>query len=236
MNDSNSFPKLKIEIEARLLDELSPFIVYLQISNVTVKPSGKDQINELRRVISLIKSKYSNSPNSLLNDRIIRAYREFYWRIKIDPTKQRPAAEALIRRVLRQGNIPLINNVVDSGNMASLLTGIPIGLYDINKIKEKTLILKFSNVGDKFVSIGGKEIILKGEPSLYDGKRVLHLYPHRDSELTKITFDTKNVLVMSCGVPGVKISEITRAAELTRDYILKYAGGSSSPFYKVGTA
>jgi len=36
---------------------------------------------------------------SLRDQPTFRAYRDFFWRIGIDPTKNRPAAEALIRRV-----------------------------------------------------------------------------------------------------------------------------------------
>ena len=36
----------------------------------------------------------------LRDDPDFRAYRDFFWRLGIDPTKNRPAAEALIRRVL----------------------------------------------------------------------------------------------------------------------------------------
>src|SRR5439155_24626453 len=31
----------------------------------------------------------------------LRAYRDFFWRVGVDPTKVRPAAEALLRRVIQ---------------------------------------------------------------------------------------------------------------------------------------
>ena len=30
---------------------------------------------------------------------IFRAYRDFFWKVKVDPTKTRPASEALLRRI-----------------------------------------------------------------------------------------------------------------------------------------
>ncbi|HUW43054.1 MAG TPA: hypothetical protein VMW02_02320, partial [Thermoplasmata archaeon] len=34
-----------------------------------------------------------------------RAYRDFFWRLGVDPTKTRPASEALIRRILKGSSI-----------------------------------------------------------------------------------------------------------------------------------
>ncbi len=227
MSSIETRPRIDIQIDEKLLSDIPLFIAYLEIYNVNVSTSCEKQIEELSKIIEEVKSKFHDL-GSLLQDRVIRAYRDFYWKIKIDPTKQRPAAEALIRRVMRHGSIPLINNVVDAGNMASLATGIPIGLYDIDKIEGNMLLLKYSTPGDEFFPIGGKRVVLRGEPCLYDSKKILHLYPHRDSEYTKITDMTRNVLVVSCGVPNIKYSEVLKAAELTKRYILEFAGGTTT--------
>src|SRR2546427_6186444 len=36
----------------------------------------------------------------------LRAYRDFFWRVGVDPTKVRPAAEALLRRVIQGSPFP----------------------------------------------------------------------------------------------------------------------------------
>ena len=82
---------------------------------------------EIERLMDEIKAKYTLE--KLREDPVVRAYRDFYWRIGIDPTKTRPSSEALVRRILR-GRFPRINPVVDAGNIASARTMVPIGLYD----------------------------------------------------------------------------------------------------------
>ncbi len=60
----------------------------------------------------------------LKDEPIFRTYRDFFWTMGVDPTKVRPAAEALIRRILVGRSMPRINTVVDAYNLASMTTHI----------------------------------------------------------------------------------------------------------------
>ena len=152
---------------------------------------------------------------ALRGDPVVQAYRRFYWRIGIDPTKTRPSSEALVRRLLR-GKWPRINPVVDAGNIASASTLVPIGLYDVERLRFP-LSLRLSRGGEVFHPIGGKDVVLeKGVPILVDAEgRVLHLFPHRDSRETMVRSDTRCVLILAAGVPGVEPERLRRAVEET---------------------
>ncbi len=152
-----------------------------------------------------------HSLDALKNDSVVRAYRDFMWRLGIDPTKIRPSSEALVRRVLR-GSFPRINPVVDAGNVASVETLVPIGIYDLRKLVPP-LELRMSRGGEVFHGIGGKELVLqRGIPVLIDrGGRVVHIYPHRDSAETCVGSDTSEILIIGAGVPGVPRNLVERA-------------------------
>lgn len=196
------------------------------VKNSVVGASNAEQMDMLRMVEREARSKFGSV--EITKHPVIRAYRDFYWRIGIDPTKQRPSSEALLRRVLQNKNIPSINNVVDAGNVASLVTLVPIGLYDAD-IVEGSIVLRFSGKNEYFVPIGGKrEVVNEGQPVLADEKRIIHLYPHRDSSETMITQRTRNVIVLSLGVPGVSKELINDALEMTLGLIVKYSGGEVS--------
>ena len=174
----------------------------------------------------LEKVKSRTKLEELKNDPIVRAYRDFYWKIGIDPTKQRPSGEALVRRALR-GKVPTINNVVDAGNLASMETLVPIGLYDLDRV-EGELELRYAREGEPFLPIGGDEEKLKtNQIVLVDGEKVLHVFPHRDSRVTMITESTRNVLVVACGVPGVDREIVLKACKMATEYIREFAGGES---------
>ena len=67
---------------------------------------------------------------ALKDDELFRKYRDFFWRVGIDPTKNRPAGEALTRRVLQGKPLPTINTLVDAYNLASIETAIPLAAFD----------------------------------------------------------------------------------------------------------
>jgi len=215
---------ISLSIDARMSRELSPYLVYLVIKDVNVRETDPIQRVDMRELEDQIRDKYKDI-SRLLSDPIVRAYRDFYWRIGIDPTKQRPSGEALVRRILRGKSIPTINNVVDSGNMASAETLVAIGLYDIDKLAGKELILRYSVPNEIFHPIGGDEYYLNGEPVLADNARPIHIFPHRDCDETKISMDTSSVLIVGCGVPKLPITKVVEAVNTTKNYILKYAGG-----------
>ena len=161
-------------------------------------------VEEARRTLSL---------DGLKDHPIVRAYRDFYWRVlKIDPTKQRPAQEALLRRVLRGEPLPRISPAVDAGNAASIKYIVPIGLYDLEKIKGDVLRIRMSRRGEVFRPIGGTPFELDEQIVLASDTQILHVYPYRDSVDTKVEEATKDLLVVVAGVPGVDANRLVDTA------------------------
>ena len=203
-------------------------VYYSVISGVEKTGSCGELEEEISRVISIVKSKYSL--DNLGENTTIRALRQFYWRIGIDPTKKRPSSEALIRRILRGNSFPRINCIVDSGNLASLTTLVPVGLYDLDKIPEPNkIILRRALPGEVFEPIGGKPVVLKGgEPVMASGDIIVFLYPYRDSVKTMISDNTRRVLIVAAGVPGIDDKQVIKTVELVSEYITRFCGGEES--------
>ncbi len=214
-------------VQIRISDDIKQTFKGISIGSSLIKNANTvERCNELdeeiRRVEFWVKRNFTLE--ELKNHPVIRAYRDFYWKIKIDPTKQRPSAEALIRRILRGKSIPRINCAVDAYNLASILTQISIGAYDYDRIVEP-LMLRWSRDGEEFWPIGGEKKTIRKQPVIADSKKIINLYPHRDSELTKITNETRNILVIACGVPGIPNNKVVEASEMAAKYIAKYCGG-----------
>ena len=163
---------------------------------------------------------------SLKNLSTFRAYRDFFWRVGIDPTKNRPAAEALIRRVLGGRTIPRINTLVDAYNLASVKTEIALAAFDADKLKGD-LLMRFAERGEEFLGIGmEKPMILQGgEIVISDDEKLVAIYPHRDADNTKITEETENVLLLVCGVPGIGEETLQNAARVALEFITRFCGG-----------
>lgn len=185
------------------------------IENVKVAPSPKEKLFGYVRESTEKVLPQGVEITSLKN---VKALRRLYWSMGIDPTKTRPSSEALLRRAAR-GSFPVINNLVDSGNLASLRTLVPIGIYDMERLRPP-LHLTWSAGGESFQPIGGERTVLEsGLIVLKDSEKVVHLFPHRDSVLTAVRPETRTALVVACGAEGIDEWELEEALNLTEEYL-----------------
>jgi len=60
----------------------------------------------------------------------LAAWRAAFRGFGVDPTRYRSAAEALLRRLTKKGDIPVINPLVDIGNLVSIRYGLPVAVVD----------------------------------------------------------------------------------------------------------
>jgi len=164
--------------------------------------------------------------DQLRDDPVFRAYRDFFWRLGIDPTKNRPAAEALIRRFLRDSPIPRINTWVDAYNLVSMETAIPIASFDTDLLGGE-LLMREAKAGEEFMGIGmDKPVTLTGgEAVIEDGDRLVAIYPYRDADHSKVTFKTVNVLMLMCGSPGITLDTLSKASSVAREVLPRFCGG-----------
>jgi len=167
------------------------------------------------------------------NHPVVRRYRDFYWHnLGIDPTKVRPAGEALIRRVLQGNQLYRINNVVDAYNLASVRTGLAFGVFDHN-VLVPPLEVRFARAGEPFLGIAkGEPIALTGrELLLTDSRAIVCVHPYRDAERSKVTQQTSRLLVLTGGVPNLDDVTVEAGLRVAMDHITRVAGGTTDkPF------
>lgn len=199
-------------------------VLVVHVNGVGVERE-KVELQEFKdRAIEEIKQKYDLA--TVKDVPIFRAYRDFFWRIGIDPTKNRPAAEALIRRILAGKPLPTINTLVDAYNLASIKSCIALGAFDIEKLSGD-LVLRFAQKEEKFLGIGMSEPIeLKGnELVVSDAEKLIAIYPYRDADETKVTLATKDVLLLICGAPGIEGKILEGAAQTAIECVTRFCGG-----------
>lgn len=194
-----------------------------RIKNVKVERKSKELQEFKRKIIDEARNSYDLK--KLKGYPTFRAYRDFFWEIDIDPTKTRPASEALLRRVLQGKELPTINTLVDAYNLASLKSEIPLAAFD-RKALTGNLGMRFAREGESFQGIGMDEPLELngGEIVVSDSEKLIAVYPYRDSNDTKITTNTEDVLLMVCGVPGVA-DKLPEAEKITIDYVTRFCGG-----------
>jgi DNA/RNA-binding domain of Phe-tRNA-synthetase-like protein len=218
-----------LEISPDIRDEFPGLEVRLvKLLDVRVDTTPSNMLTaEINSVAERVKRNYSL--DSLKDVELVRYYRDFFWRVGLDPTKTRPSAEALIRRLLLGKPFPRVNTLVDAYNLASVETLIPIAAFDLDLLK-MNLHMRRAREGELFHGIGmdhpqmmtGREIVVE------DREKLIAIYPYRDAESTKVTEKTLNTLIMICGAPKVPAETLEKATARVIDYVTTFCGGRPS--------
>ncbi len=150
----------------------------------------------------------------------ILATRLAYKALGKEPGRYRPSAEALCRRILREIPLYRVDTLVDIINIVSVETGFSIGAFDLNKIEGEKLILGVGKAGEEFEAIGRGQLNIEGLPVYRDTVGGIGT-PTSDHDRTKITSDTRQLLVIINGYNGEE--GLQQAINLSVFLLKKYA-------------
>lgn len=87
----------------------------------------------------------------------IAAWRRAFTRFGAKPTQHRNAAEALLRRLAKLGDIPTISTLVDIGNLVSIRYAMPVAVFDPASIGSLTV--RFATGAEFFTDLGSTESV-----------------------------------------------------------------------------
>ena len=137
--------------------------------------------------------------------------RELYRRFGLDPTRVRPSSEALLRRMKKGESLPRINSLVDVANAMSVQLQVPVGLYDLDKVKGDELVIRLGAEGESYAGIGKEKVNVAGRICVADAEGPIG-NPSADSARTMITTDTERAAWIYF-LP-VRDDDVDRTAEL----------------------
>ena len=160
---------------------------------------------------------------SIKRQTAIVATREAYKACGKDPSRYRPSAEALRRRLLRGLELYQIDTLVDLINLVSLRTGYSIGGFDADKIVGRDLCLGVGRHEEPFEGIGRGVLNIEFMPVVRDAVGGIGT-PTSDHERTKMDVGTTHILVIINGYSGSE--GLQQAAEMTADLLQRYASAT----------
>lgn len=159
----------------------------------------------------------------------IEATRRVYRACGKDPSRYRPAAEALIRRMLQGKELYQIDTLVDLINLASIAFGYSIGGFDADKFVGDTLTLGIGREGEPYEGIGRGMLNIAGLPVYRDAEGGVGT-PTSDNERTKIELSTRHVLVLVNGYDSNE-AQVKANAEYIIRLFEKYAQGCNCTYH-----
>ncbi len=121
---------------------------------VTNGPSRDDLVEAFRAEQTAVLSRIGATPLSELPS--LAAWRRAFRAFGVDPTAYRSAAEALLRRLTKQGSIPSINTLVDIGNLVSIRYALPVAVFDQRAVTGGTTV-RFATGAETFTDLGSGE-------------------------------------------------------------------------------
>ena len=159
----------------------------------------------------------------------IAATRRIYRICGKDPSRYRPAAEALIRRILQGKTLYQIDTLVDLINLASMKYGYSLGGFDADKFVGNTLELGIGKEGEPYEGIGRGMINIQGLPVYRDGIGGVGT-PTSDNERTKITINTNHLLVLINGYDGNE-ALVRQNAEFVQQLIKRFCESDGGSYF-----
>lgn len=162
-------------------------------------------------------------PKAVLESTAILATRAGYKALGKDPARYRGSAEALLRRVIAGKGLPRIHNVVDVINLVSVLSRLPVGLYDLAHV-EGDIVFRAGRAGETYKGIGKYDLNLEGLPVFCD-ELGPHGSPTSDSERTMVTEATRRVIAIVVSFGGGEA--LPHWGQQMTELLLKYCTGKN---------
>lgn len=186
--------KLKITNE---LKKLVPSFKVSCYTFTTLEKNDKENLsNDLTEAFNNIAKEYQEKYilSEVTKIPKLKSTRDGYKMLGKDPSHTRPACEALVRRIIRDGSIYRLGNLIDFGNYLSIKLMKSVCMVDLDKIQGDVTI-RIGSDSDYYEGINRGIINVTNLP-LYTDEIGPFGNPTSDTIRTAITNDTTNVLIM----------------------------------------
>ena len=196
----------------------------IHASGLTNDPSPSALRESFRAEQAAVLERLGGTPLSEVPS--LAAWRRAFRGFGVDPTAYRSAAEALLRRLTKQGSIPSINTLVDLGNLVSIRHAVPVAVFDQRAVAGVTTV-RFATGSERFTDLGSSEpespepgeVVFVDEAGLVCARR----WCWRQSEETAARPGTTEVLVTIEGHHEQALVDVAAAIADVADLLAAYA-------------
>jgi DNA/RNA-binding domain of Phe-tRNA-synthetase-like protein len=161
------------------------------------------------------------------------AWRTAFRKFNVEPTQYRASAEALMRRLVKKGDIPFINTLVDLGNLISIRYALPVAVID-RRALQGVLTVHFADGTELYTPLNESESKFPepGEVVFTDESRrvMARRWCWRQSEESAAREDTTEILVTIEGHHPNAAADVQSAVTDLIGLLQKYTGATCSSF------
>ena len=195
--------------------------------NVTNGPTPEGLQALYQTEQQLVLQRLGSTPLSQIES--LAAWRRAFRGFGVDPTQYRSAAEALLRRLTKKGDIPSINLLVDLGNLVSIRYALPVAVFEKRAV-EGAVTVHFADGSECYSELGAStvdhpepgEVVFTDETKLVIARR----WCWRQSETSAAVAQTRECLITVEAHHATGRQDIEAALHDLLTLLAEYAGGT----------
>ena len=159
----------------------------------------------------------------------LAAWRRAFTAFGVEPTRYRSAAEALLRRLTKQGEIPSVSLLVDLGNLVSIRYALPVAVLDLAGVAGG-ITVRLAEGSEEFTDLGATAVEHPdpGEVIFVDAANVVHArrWCWRQSAQSATGPGTEEILIAVEGLHETAAEDVSAALADLERLLAEYAPGA----------
>ncbi|RYM05775.1 hypothetical protein EWH99_05020 [Sporolactobacillus sp. THM7-7] len=155
----------------------------------------------------------------------VKEWRSVFKKAGTDPSRYRPSQEALLRRIKKNGRPPSVHSAVDLNNFFSVQYGIPLGIYDLDRLHEPIQVT-IGTAKDQYDGLNGRTMHMENKIVSVDRDGAFGS-PIVDSRRTCVTMKTVSTIQIIYLRPSMNREEAGQLVKKMADMFTQAHGGEN---------
>ncbi|MGD6819115.1 B3/B4 domain-containing protein [Metabacillus sp. 84] len=158
----------------------------------------------------------------------VKEWRNLFKKAGTDPNRYRPSQEAIFRRIKKQQYLDTIHSAADLNNFFSMQYQVPIGIYDLDRLKGN-IEIRIGNSDEAYEAINGREVAMEKKILSADESGPFGS-PYVDSKRSAASRETVNALQIVYLAPSMSSEESEKLLSALTSMFVQIHGGTEEHF------
>lgn len=200
----------------------------LLFRGVRVGPANAALRAEIAAEAAAVRSRFP-TPQAVRAAPEVEAFQDILRRVGVNPRREQPSVERLLTALLKRGDLPAINSLVDAYNLVSVRTLCSLGAHDLDRFTPPAT-LRLLTGNESFTPLGrtAPEPVAAGAFGYVDANgRVLCRLDLTQAEFSKVTEQTTTALLILEATAAHPPEALRRAFAEAAVLIPRQCGGTA---------
>lgn len=196
--------------------------------NVRVGVASAELRAAVAREAAAIRARFAE-PRAISSLPEVAGFQDVLRQVGVNPKREKPSVARLLTLALKRGELPEINNLVDSYNLVSVRTLCSLGAHDLDRLA-LPVTLRLLTGSETFTPLGSNrpEQITPGQFGYVDAaNRVLCRLDVLQADFSLVTAATQNALLIVEGTTTHAPQTLRQALDETIAWITRECGGEA---------